>query len=118
MHGLEMNGGMSEEKKGDGMGHHGVTTRSKFTCVDNQGGDQINHELYLADMEDVWRLLANHGKDGVAEDSSEANLWEASVPKKEVEAIKEGRRGFALSVLGDWFISVLDEGSDEEEESG
>lgn len=81
MHGLEINGGTSEEKKGEGMGHHGVTTWSRFTHVDSQGGDQINNDLYLADMKDLWRLVANRGKNGVAKESSEVNLWGAWVPK-------------------------------------
>ena len=104
MHAFDMCGGMSEEKKGDGAVHH--------------GGDQIIDELCLADLEELWQRVANLGKDGVVEESSEANLWGVRVPKQEVEALNGGRRGPTLTVLGNWCISVLDEGSSEEEESG
>jgi hypothetical protein len=54
MHGIDMCGGMSEEKKGDGAGHHGMTFRSRLPRVDGQGGSQFNDELCLADMEELF----------------------------------------------------------------
>ena len=74
MHGIDMCGGTSEENKGDDTSHQGVIIRSKLPHVDGQGGDQINAEQCLANMEELWRIMANPGKNGVAEESSEVNL--------------------------------------------
>lgn len=101
VHDLNMSGGTSEEKKGDSVSHQGVTIRSRLPYADGQGGDQINVEKCLVDMEELRWLVANLGKDGVAEESSEANLWGTGVPEQEVEAINGGRRGTALSIFGD-----------------
>jgi hypothetical protein len=78
MHAFDMCGGMNEDVKGNDAGHHGMTIRSRLIRVDGQGGDQPNDEFCLVDLEELWQRVVNHGKDGVAEDYSEENLWGAS----------------------------------------
>lgn len=73
VHAYDMCGDMSEDEKADSTSHHGMTTWCRLTRVEGQGGDRLNDELCLADSEELWQHVVNLGKDGVAEEYSEAN---------------------------------------------
>ena len=98
VHAYDMCGDMSEDEKGDGVDHLGMTTWRRVTRVEGQGGDRLNDELCLADSEELWQHMVNLGKDGMAEEYSKANLWGALVPEQEVAVINGDRSGLARSV--------------------
>ena len=97
-HAFNMCGGMSDEEKGGGTGHHGMTIQRRLTRVDSQGDDQLIDEVCLADSKELWQRVANLGKDGVVEEYSEENLWEALGIEQEVKAINGDRSGPARNV--------------------